>query len=118
MAETPRIGSYSFGRIEIDGQTFTSDVIILPTGVKANWWRDEGHLLHPEDLADVLKASPDVLVVGQGAQGLMKVADETRAGLDRAGIEMICVPTAQAVEAYNERVARGEAVASALHLTC
>ena len=96
----PRIGSYSFGCIEIDGQTFTSDVIILPTGVKADWWRDE------------------VLVVGQGAHGLMKVADETHANLNQAGIETIWMPTAQAVEAYDERAARGDNVVAALHLTC
>ena len=118
MAGNPRVGSYSFGRIEIDGRTFTSDVIILPTGVKANWWRDAGHLLKPEDLTDVLKASPEVLVIGEGASGLMKVAGETHAWLTDAGIEAICLPTAQAVEVYNERAARGEKVAAALHLTC
>ena len=118
MAGNPRIGSYSFGRVEIDGRAFTSDVIILPTGVRANWWRDEGHLLKPEDLTDVLKALPEVLVIGEGANGLMKVSGETHACLSDAGIEAICLPTAQAVEAYNERAALGEMVAAALHLTC
>ena len=118
MPDNPRIGSYSFGCIEIDGQTFTSDVIILPTGVKADWWRDEGHVLKPGDLAEVMEASPDVLVVGQGAHGLMKIADETLANLNQAGIETICMSTAQAVEAYDKRAARGDNVVAALHLTC
>lgn len=118
MPETPRIGSYSFGAIEVDGKPFTSDVIILPRAVRSNWWRGEGHLLRPEDLAEVLEASPEVLVIGQGADGLMKVASETYTCLNEAGIEVVCLPTAQAVEAYNERAARGEKVAAALHLTC
>ena len=49
----PRIDTYVFGRIEIDGCTYTSDVIILPTGVRDNWWRDEGHKLKPGDLKQV-----------------------------------------------------------------
>jgi len=118
MTGQHHIGAYSFGRIEINGQTYTSDVIILPTGVRSNWWRDEGHALKPGDLADVLEASPAVLVVGQGAHGCMKVLDETLAYLNQAGIEVVCMPTAKAVEAYNERLRRGDNVAAALHLTC
>ena len=118
MAGQPRIGGYGFGSIEIDGQTYTSDVIILPTEVRGDWWRDEGHTLVPGDLADVLDASPEVLVVGQGAHGYMKVTDETLACLKHAGIEAVCMPTARAVDVYNERAQRGERVAAALHLTC
>jgi hypothetical protein len=114
----PRIGAYSFGRVEIDGRTYTSDVVILPTRVRANWWRDEGHELRPGDLTDVLEASPEVLVVGQGAHGLMKVTDEALACLNQAGIETICMPTAQAVVVFNERARQGGNVAAALHLTC
>ena len=118
MPQTPRIGEYRFGSIEIDGQTFSSDVIILPTQVHGNWWRGEGHLLKPADLTKVLEASPDVVIIGQGASGLMKVAPETHTCLMEAGIDVLCMPTAQAVEAYNERAARRENVAAALHLTC
>ncbi len=114
----PRITAYTFGRIEIDGQTHTSDVIILPGGVRNNWWRDEGHTLKPADVAHVLEASPDVVLIGQGAHGCMKVTDETLAFLEQAGIEPVCMPTSRAVEAYNERMQRGENVAAALHLTC
>lgn len=118
MAGCPRIGACSFGHIEVDGRTYSSDVVILPSGVRGNWWRNEGHMLKPGDLSDVLKASPDVLVVGQGAHGCMKVTAEALACLKQAGIEPVCMPTGRAVEAYNERVERGENVAAALHLTC
>lgn len=118
MAGQPKIGSYAFGRIEIDGQTYTSDVIILPSGVRSNWWRDEGHALKPTDLSTVLEASPKVLVVGQGAYGYMNVADETLTCLQKAGIEAVCLPTARAVEVYNQRCRQGDLTAAALHLTC
>ena len=118
MSTPPNIDSYRFGHIEIDGQTYTSDVIILPAGVMSNWWREEGHALNPGDLSQVMEAAPKVLVVGQGAQGAMRVTDQALTYLKQAGIETICLPTAQAVEAYNERCRRGELVAAALHLTC
>jgi hypothetical protein len=118
MSEQPRINAYEFGRIEIDGQTYTSDLIILPTGVRSNWWRAEGHSLRSEDLAVVVQARPKMLVVGQGAQGRMSVPAGTLAHLEQAGIEVVCVSTAQAVQIYNERCQRGELVAAALHLTC
>ena len=86
--------------------------------MKSNWRRDEGHALKPGDLTAVLETSPDALVVGQGAQGCMKVTDETLSCLEEAGVEAVCLPTAEAVEAYNERSQRGENVAAALHLTC
>ena len=118
MTEQPWIGSYEFGRIEVDGQTYTSDVIILPTGVKSSWWREEGHTLKPSDLSLVLEAAPKVLVVGLGAYGCMSVPDETLACLKRAGIEAVRAPTGRAVEIYNERCQQGGPVAAALHLTC
>jgi hypothetical protein len=112
-----KIDSYRFGQITIDGKAYHKDVIILPDRVVAGWWRKEGHTLHPEDLEAVLDAAPEVLVVGQGASGLMRVAPETEQALRTAGIELIALSTGQAVEAYNRL--RGErAVAAALHLTC
>ncbi len=118
MNGQPRIDTYSFGSIEINGRTYTADVIILPAGVRSDWWRNEGHTLKPGDLSDVLEASPHVVIIGQGAHGLMRVTEETLTCLTQAGIEPVCVPTARAVEVYNERSQRGEKVAAALHLTC
>jgi hypothetical protein len=114
---TAKIESYRFGRIVIDGQTHNKDVIILPERVIGGWWRKEGHILHPEDLEVVFEAAPEVLIVGQGASGLMRVAKETEQALRDAGIELIALPTGQAVEAYN-RLREERVTATALHLTC
>ena len=58
------IDDYAFGRITIDGQSYTSDVIVLADGVRDGWWRKEGHSLAIEDLDAVAAAAPAVLVVG------------------------------------------------------
>ena len=109
--------SYRFGHLVVDGQAHTRDVIVLPDRVIGGWGRKEGHALHPEDLRAVFEAAPEVLVVGQGASGLMRVTQETRDALGQAGIELIALPTPEAVETYN-RLRDARPVAAALHLTC
>jgi hypothetical protein len=47
----------------------------------------------------------------------MRVTQETEQALRDAGIELIALPTGQAVETYN-RLRSERAVAAALHLTC
>ncbi|TET38897.1 MAG: hypothetical protein E3J72_01875 [Planctomycetota bacterium] len=113
----PRIDSYEFGRITIDRKTYTSDVIITPEGVAANWWRKEGHSLHPEDLNAVTAVKPEVLIVGCGASGILKVPDKTRQWISEKGIELIDLPTREACDRYNE-LSESKNVAAGLHLTC
>ena len=113
----PSIETYRFGHIVIDGQPYDRDVIILPYRVLGGWWRKEGHVLHPDDLKTVFDAMPEVLVVGQGAYGKMKVAPETRQALQAASIELVALPTKEACQTYN-RLRELQTVAAALHLTC
>jgi hypothetical protein len=113
----PQIESYRFGQIIVDGQAHERDLIILPDRVLGGWWRQEGHALHPDDLAAVFEAAPDVLVVGQGAYGAMQVTAETRQALQAAGIELVASPTEKACQSYNS-LREERAVAAALHLTC
>jgi hypothetical protein len=113
----PKIDSYQFGHLVVDGQPHTKDVIILPGKVIADWWRKEGHALHPDDLDEVLAARPDLLVVGQGAYGRLSVTAGAQQSLEQAGIELIAQPTEQACDTYN-RLRDQRAVAAALHLTC
>jgi len=111
------IDSYDFGEIVIDGKHYTSDVIIYPDRIDANWWRKEGHELHPEDLTEVVEEKPAVLVVGTGKYGLMEVLPETWDFLQSRGIRLIVEETDDACQAYN-RLLGSERVVAALHLTC
>jgi hypothetical protein len=113
----PNIESYGFGHIVIDGQSYRSDVIVYPDHVKSRWWRKSGHTLIVEDIQDVLELKPEVLVVGTGAIGLMRVPEDTRQQIQKHGIELVCERTGAAVETYN-RLAPTLEVVAALHLTC
>ena len=71
-----RIDGYSFGRMAIGGKEFKSDLIIYKDGrIKENWWRAQGHYLFPDDITSVIDAAPEMLVIGTGAMGLMKVSE-------------------------------------------
>ncbi len=112
------IDSYQFGRIVIDGTSYTSDCIILGGSVDSSWWRKQGHLLSPEDIETIIAAKPSVLVVGCGASGGMKIADQTRRLLQEHNIKLEALDTNKAVQKFNEMSQAGEDVAAALHLTC
>ncbi len=115
-----KIEHYSFGRMTIDGETYTSDLKVIMGTVYPNWWRKEGHVLHLSDIQDVVQASPKILVVGLGASGVMRLAHGLLDELKALGIECRAYPTGRAVEVFNDLVGqKGIAdVAGAFHLTC
>ena len=113
----PSIEHYRFGQIVVDGQTYSSDLIIKPDGVFRDWWRASGHSLVPEDLSEALRAEPETLVIGQGGFSGMRVPDETLEHLQGVGIEVIAQPTGAACQTYN-RLRQQKRVVAALHLTC
>jgi hypothetical protein len=113
----PKIESYRFGHLVVDGQAHERDLIILPDRVRGDWWRQKGHALHVDDLEAVFEAGPEVLVVGQGAYARMRVTPEARHALQTAGIELVVQPTEQACQTYN-RLREQRPAAAALHLTC
>ncbi|MFB6088347.1 MAG: Mth938-like domain-containing protein [Candidatus Aenigmatarchaeota archaeon] len=112
-----KIEDYSFGKIEINGRKFTEDVIIFPDRVESEWWRKNGHELNPRDIGEILEYGPDVLVVGTGTSGRMKVLNDVESLLKEHGIDLIKEKTDKAVESYNELRGKKKVVA-ALHLTC
>jgi hypothetical protein len=111
------IESYSFGRIVIDGQSYTSDVIVHPGGVKSQWVRRSSHSLVPEDLEGLMEGPGRTIIVGTGKVGRMKVPEQTRHYLRSRGFEVVIERTDQACETYN-RLSQASPVIAALHLSC
>ena len=114
------IVAYSFGSITIDGAQYTKDVIIGPSGVLSPWWRSDGHNLSPDDLESILPSPPEILVIGTGSFGVMKVPKETIKFLEDKSIEPRVMRTGKAVEEFNTLLKKlgPEKVMAALHLTC
>jgi hypothetical protein len=112
-----KIDSYSFGSLVVDGKMYTSDVIIYPDRVDPSWWRKEGHRLQIADLADVLNAKPQILIVGTGYSGMMAVSEETKNHIRSLGIDIYIATTGRAVDLFNTMQGK-KTIIAALHLTC
>jgi len=113
------IDGYTFGQIQIDGQVYRKDVIILPDGTVVHpWWRGAGHRLVLDDIQAALATHPDVVIVGSGSPGFMQPDPACIASLERDGIATVVLPTPEAVDESNRRTGREERVATCLHLTC
>lgn len=113
-----KITHYSFGKIVINGNEYTQDIIVFHDSVFPSWWRKQGHSLCIEDLGEVLKKDVKILVVGTGAYERMQVPQSLIEELKQRGIETFVYETEKAVAVFNQLLAEGKAVAGAFHLTC
>ena len=114
--DVAKIQDYRFGRVVVEGQPETRDLIVVPGRVVRSWWRRDGHALVLEDLEDVLDELPERLIVGMGASSQMRPDPATLERLSERGIEVECLPTDRAVIRFGELDPARTAVA--LHLTC
>jgi hypothetical protein len=113
------IEHYDFGEITINGKRYFHDLIVFHTGkIKDNWWRVEGHRLSIEDIKDILKDKPEILVIGSGYDGLMRVDNNVIKTLKDAGIDVVVKKSVEACKVYNELKTKSKKVALAIHLTC
>ena len=110
-----RIDHYEFGQIVVDGRQETKDLIILPDRVVRNWWRQDGHGLVLDDLAEVLEELPAHLVVGTGAEGALPVMDQVKRAAERRKVELLTLPTPEAIRALRDESKDTNAI---LHVTC
>ena len=111
------IESFNFGRMIIDSQKYSKDLIIYPDHVDSNWWRKEGHNVYLEDIKEVLEKKPEVFIVGTGKYGLMKISKEVKETLAFLKIKLIAEKTDKACEMYN-KLYQEKKVIAAFHLTC
>ncbi len=110
------IESYSFGTIRIDSKTYNKDVIIIDSKI-ISWWRDESHYAKVADFKDIPE-DIEILVIGTGASGVMKVADEVIEHFKKKNIKLIIETTGEAVKTFNKLKKENKKVAGAFHLTC
>jgi hypothetical protein len=113
------IDQYTTGsHLVVKGNLYRKDLKIIRGEVIDNWWRQEGHRLATADIDDILAARPQVLVIGTGYAGNMRVPDTVRQSLKDLQIDVIAQTTADATATFNRLFDEGKDVAGAFHLTC
>ncbi len=119
----PSIDRFQFGRMVIGHKTFTSDLIIFPDGkIQDSWWRTRGHFLELNDIISIVNTGPDIIIIGTGAAGRMKVDptlfDRIKDMTANPAVQLTCKPTDQAVKEYHTAVRAGKKTSAGFHLTC
>ena len=110
---------FSFGQIRIDGIEYSYDVVIDRGKVgkrkkKASKKFREAFGHTPLSLEEEIPWKCRRLVVGTGT-GAMPVMEEVKAEAQRRKIELLIVPTAEAIEKLKRQPDRTNAI---LHVTC
>ena len=115
-----RFGDYSFGSVRIDGVTYRHDVVIDHGTIRkrkkqpSKGLRDDyGHT--PLSVMEDIPWGCRVLVIGTGAAGALPVMQEVREEARRREVDLVIVPTAEAIGVLEKGPRDTNAV---LHLTC
>lgn len=114
-----RFEEFAFGCIRIDGTTYDHDIVIDRGKIHkrekrpSKKFRDAfGHT--PLSAEEKIPWKCRRLVIGTGA-GALPVMDEVKREAERRKIELLILPTSQAIEVLKRESARTNAI---LHVTC
>jgi hypothetical protein len=115
-----RFTGYSFGSVRVDGVTYDHDLIIDRGKVrkrqKAASRKFRGAYGHtPPSAAEDIPWRCRRLVAGTGADGALPVMQQVRDEARRRKIDLVVLPTAEAISALAKATADTNAI---LHLTC
>ena len=115
-----RVDQFSFGSIRIDGVTYEHDVVIASGQVRtrkkklSRAFRDAyGHT--PLSIEENIPWDCRRLVIGTGAAGALPVMDEVKHEAVRRNVELVAVPTTEAIRAIQGDLEGTNAI---LHVTC
>jgi hypothetical protein len=115
-----RFTGYSFGSIQVNGVTYDHDLIIdrgkirkRKKAASRKFRADYGHT--PLSVAEAIPWRCRRLVIGTGADGALPVMREVRDEACRREIDLVVLPTAEAIGALAKTAADTNAI---LHLTC
>ncbi len=120
MRCTMRIIHFEFGALDVDGITYEHDIVIDQGDIHkrkkkaSKKFRDAfGHT--PLSLEENIPWRCTRLVVGTGAYGRLPVMDAVRREADERGVQLIVLPTAEAIKVLQKGTGKINAV---LHVTC
>jgi hypothetical protein len=115
-----RFEHFVFGSIRIDGRTYEHDVVIDLGAVRKRKKKASrplrvtyGHT--PLSILERIPWNCHRLVVGTGVHGALPIVPELSREAERRGVELVAVPTADAIALLQED---GRETNAVLHVTC
>jgi len=121
MAQSPRITSVSWGRMEIEGLEPGKDFMLWPGGGRPWDWGEHGTRhspgIQPGDVQELLDHGATTVVLSRGMEHRLEVDPATVALLRERDVEVHEAETTEAVRLYNS-LAESRPVGGLFHSTC
>jgi hypothetical protein len=111
-----------FGNITIDGKTYDHDVTIDLSGHVNKRHKKlskevygTSHVISEAEAESVFEKGSDLLVIGTGQEGNVRLSPEAEAYFEKKGCKVLLQPTQEAIKSFNR--AHGKRIAL-MHVTC
>ena len=115
--------SSSFGEVIINSRSF-GDVLVIGDEIEE---RDDprlerelgtDHLIGDWEVRKLLDNNPEIVIIGAGTAGDLRVTPEVRERFKKAKVKLIILTTPLAIEEYNLLVSQNKKVNALIHTTC
>lgn len=117
-----RIDRSEFGSITIDGKTYDHDVTIGLSGAVSKRKKKlskrkygTSHILSKAEAKHVFEKGSDLLVIGTGQEGNVRLSPGAERYLAKKGVKVLLEPTPEAIQSFNR--SSGHKIAL-MHVTC
>jgi hypothetical protein len=117
-----QIDRSEFGSIAIDGKIYDHDITIDLSGHVRKRHKKlskelygTSHIVSEAEARDIFEKGSDLLIIGSGQGGNVRLSPEAEAYLARKDCKVLLQPTQEAIKSYNR--AHGHKIAL-MHVTC
>lgn len=110
------IDSTKFGEITINGKPYDSDMTVYWDGKLS--YRSKEHILEIGEFTKILRAEPEIVVIGTGQSGSVKLTPEVVQWAKNKHIDLYMEKTTKAVDIFNAFANQGKKVVGVFHVTC
>ena len=105
-----------FGEITINGQVYYSDMTVYWNGKMS--YRSKEHVVEFGEFMKILKAGPEIVVIGKGEEGVLKISEEVLSWAKNKNVDLYFENTAKAADIFNAFANQGKKVVGIFHVTC
>jgi hypothetical protein len=118
-----KIDSVEWKKIVVDGREYqqvliASDQVLERDSEKLHRLFETTHKMGDWEIEALLSSKPEIIVVGDGFDGVLAVGEKFKAQSEKLGIELKILKTPQAVEEFNRLSEAGKRVNAMIHTTC
>ena len=118
-----KIKSVEWGKIKVNGRDYGQVLIIGDRVMERDEERlhqlfDTTHEIGDWEVEQLFSGEPEVILLGSGFNGVLRVSEDLRTESEKLGIELKILKTPGAVEEFNRLVKEGKRVNALIHTTC